>query len=301
MNVLPMFLNVVVPWAIFTVVCGLSSSWVMYRQPAIVWTFMVVFLIGWVVLLRKAIDVRRNDPEPSWLTYVTLMVGVAILSGILCGTMNFSRYKRPYLQIMDLKIVRDLDTGRELGQNWMDAGILEFKQGSELDGLKSWHFKHGTVYCVAPIVVNGSVPETQSYDFWAVGEDCCSISSSDFRCGSWAVAGARKGVRVIDSEAAPFYRLAVKQAESLYGIVATHPIFVRWSRDPELEVAAWNMIAFKNFILMVIVAFVFSLFFVLTAVCNFALLGRGVRMEIYGDAEWNSDGPKRSLGPATYT
>jgi len=289
MNILPMILNLFVPWGIFTFVCGICSSWVMYNQPGVVYMMLAITYLGWGMCLRKAAEARKDNPEPTWFTYVSLAVGIAVIAGTVCGMTLFQMYRRPFFQIRDLKVVRDLDAGKEYGQNWMDAGILEFKQGSRLDGLRTWHFKHGSLYCVAPIVVDDSKPETQSYDFWAVGQDCCSLSSSDFRCGAWAQPGVRKAIRIVDDEASPFFRLAVKQAETLYGIVASHPIFFEWSYDPEAEVAGWNRKAFSNYIFMVCVAFVCSLFLLAMATCNFAFIGRSGRMEMFDDPYWNAD------------
>lgn len=34
----------------------------------------------------------------------------------------------------------------------MDAGLFYFSQGTKIDFSRSWHFKHGNVYCVAPLV-----------------------------------------------------------------------------------------------------------------------------------------------------
>merc|ERR1712226_1286683 len=101
-------------------------------------------------------------------------------------------------------------------------------------------------YCVAPIVQkNLSMPVTHSYDFWVVGEDCCSTTSSDFRCGQWRNPAARSGIRVLDTHDSMYYRLAVQQAETLYGIVSTHPIFFTWVEDPQAEVSSLHLQAFK--------------------------------------------------------
>ena len=73
---------------------------------------------------------------------------------------------------------------RMLGQQLLDAGIVQFAPGSQLDVKKSMGFKNGELYCVAPIVFGTASPV--SYDFWAVGKDCCSGSQADFSCRRWA-------------------------------------------------------------------------------------------------------------------
>ena len=74
---------------------------------------------------------------------------------------------------------------RMLGQQLLDAGIVQFAPGSQLDVKKSMGFKNGNLFCVAPIVFGTASPV--SYDFWAVGKDCCSGSQADFSCRRSAV------------------------------------------------------------------------------------------------------------------
>jgi len=301
MNIVPMFLNIFVPWSIFTFLCGLCASWLMYAQPGFVWVIIAVVFVGWLWSFYKALHARKNDPEPTWYSYVSLSVGLAMFAGVICGLITFETLTKPYFALRDLKTIKNLDVSKELGQNVMDAGIVHFAKGTALDGLKSWHFKNGELYCVAPIVMNDAKPQSQSYDFWAVGKECCSASTSDFRCGAWAIADAAGALRVTDDKDVPFYRLAVKQAETLYGIVATHPIFLKWSVDPMMEVNTYNTLAYKNYLFMVACAFVFSLFFVSMASCKYAWIGRGTKMEMYDDPTWNTAGysNSRTSGPAS--
>ena len=57
---------------------------------------------------------------------------------------------------------------------------------------------------VAPITLNGA--SLASYDFWAVGKNCCSDQMADFRCGAFKGLGAKGGVRVTDDVDRDFYR-----------------------------------------------------------------------------------------------
>jgi len=94
----------------------------------------------------------------------------------------------------------------------MDAAKIYFSAGSGIDYSRSWHFKHHDTYCVAPIVrkngPGGSTvePETGSIDFFAVGTNCCAVTSSDFRCVENSPY-SRSGLRVLDDTKTPFYRL----------------------------------------------------------------------------------------------
>merc|ERR1719181_1727148 len=194
-----------------------------------------------------------------WLTYLCLAVGAAILAGTMAGTGNFSTFAEPYFKIKDLKVISDIDASAVPGENVMDAGIIQFSRGNHLDPLRSWHFMRQSVYCVAPIITNGTMPRGLSYDFWAVGKDCCSMSSSDFRCGAWGSLAAHGGYRVINQNDQTFYRLAVQQAESLYNIKARNPVFINWSPNPGGEVQTWNQQAFQNFLMQAGFALVFFL------------------------------------------
>lgn len=289
MNVVPMFLNLLMPWLVFTFCCGLTSCWVAYSQAGFVKLAIALLLIIWLCSVMFAVRYRRESAEPTWYTYAALMLGIAVITGTSLGTANFEEYVRPYYEIQDLKVVHQLATSVERGQNFMDAGVVYFAHGSAFDGMRSWHFKHHTLYCVAPIIINSSTPATQTYDFWAVGKDCCSLGASDFRCGAWDNPMARSGIRILSKQDTPFYRLAVQQAETMYGIVSAHPLFFEWSQDPLQEINKWNAQAFKNFLFLAALALVVSLACLTLATCKFAWIGRTgsvYETQFLGADEW---------------
>mmetsp|Transcript_87373 Transcript_87373/g.187363 ORF Transcript_87373/g.187363 Transcript_87373/m.187363 type:complete len:352 (-) Transcript_87373:67-1122(-) len=294
MNIVPMFLNLFVPWGVFIFCCALTSFRMMYYQPTAVGLILVCVFAIWLLMVGGALWMRRHDPSPTWFSYGALMFGIAVVAGPLCGLYNYEYYSQRYNSIQDLKVIHGLDASKELGQNVMDAGVVYFARGSQLDVMKSWHFHHRTTYCVAPIVSsNSSLPETQSYDFWAVGKDCCSLGSSDFRCGAWGETKARSGIRVISDEDMPYYRLAVQQAETLYGVMASHPLFFEWSDHPEAEVKSWARLAFRNYLFLVGFAFVVSLFCLSMATLGFSFIGRGrsaYEMNFNDDTAWRQGG-----------
>lgn len=288
MNVLPMFMNIFVPWAFFISVLGLNAFWMPYSHPGGAYLLTALCIFFWLIAVLVAINRRKADPEPSWFSYFALSVGVAIFSAWALGTDIFNRYSLPYYEIKDLKVLGHVDASKERGQNVMDAGIMYFADGNTIDATRSWHFKQGSVYCVAPIIKGEpgkAVSETGSFDFWAVGKDCCAVSSSDFRCGAFANPLARSAIRVLGDEDRRMYRLAVEQAETLYGVMATHPIFFEWSQDPLAVVQSWNGKAFTTYVIAVIAAFVIALLAVSVASCKFAWLGRSD--SVYGEAVYS--------------
>ena len=80
----------------------------------------------------------------------------------------------------------------------------------------------------------GVVLPLETYDFWAIGMDCCSVNAADFHCGAglgWILSvrperakgqartggevgnfKAHSGLRLLDDRQRSFYRLAVEQA-----------------------------------------------------------------------------------------
>lgn len=277
MNIMPMFLNTFLPWGVFIWILGTASFKVMYTSPGLGYANLAGAIVIWLVAVLVAWNRRKNDPEPTWYTFFALAVGIAIFSAWALGTDIFQRYSLPYLELKDLKNINNLDVSKELGQNVMDAGVVYFADGNKIDTMRSWHFVHGKVYCVAPIIKGApgsAVPETGSFDFWAVGEDCCSVSSSDFRCGAYDNPLARSGMRRLGGEQQMYFRLAVEQAETLYGIMSSHPIFFEWQQDPLEVVNSWHAKAFTRYILYTLAAFCTVLTGVACASCKFAWLGR---------------------------
>jgi len=227
MNILPMFLNIFLPWGVFIFCLGITSFWVMYTKPSLAYALVGCCIFIWLVTVLIAINRRRNDPEPAWYTYFAVMTGIAVFGGFFLGMNIFKNFSLPYYMVKDLKVIGHLDVNQERGQNVMDSGIVYFADGNGLDPTRSWHFKHGTVYCVAPIVGAGGLPESGSFDFWAVGKDCCSQES--FECGDVMIPEARSGELLTDSTGD--YRLAVTMATVKYGVkTPIQLVFVTWTK-----------------------------------------------------------------------
>merc|ERR1719161_2582403 len=136
----------------------------------------------------------------------------------------------------------------------MDAGRVEFLKGATLDLHKAYAFQNLETYCVAPITMYnpqlGSTTPLSSYDFWAVGINCCAGSSSqevDFKCGDFANADAHEGLRLMHDDQRSFLRLAVQQAEAAHMIKANHPLFFVWTDDSIGSMHNYMEKAYRNF------------------------------------------------------
>merc|ERR1719401_3270115 len=132
----------------------------------------------------------------------------------------------------------------------MDAGMVEFTSGSRVAVEKSIGFKNENIYCVAPIQLTaaGKQVPTKTYDFWAVGINCCSGHVPDFACGEYSNPLAKWGLRMLDDDAREMFRLAVKEAEATYNLKSSHPIFLHWMSDPHAEVDAYQNDGFRYFL-----------------------------------------------------
>jgi len=275
MNIVAMFLNVFIPWGVFMFCCGVSSFYLMYSKPELAWALIATVFVLWGISLFFALGARKFNPDPTWFTYSTLVVGIMAVAGTVIGLNNYKNFAKPYFEINDLKRIEGIDASFTPGKNVMDGGIFRFKPGNQIDDDRAWHFHYHSTYCVAPIITNRTAPLSQTYDFWAVGKDCCSVSASDFRCGSWGSTRGAGGIRVLSGGDLPYYRLAVQQSESLYDVMAPNPIFLTWSDNPVVEVESLNQMVFKNFLIMSAFAFIASLFLMTCATVQFAFIGRG--------------------------
>lgn len=273
-NVIPTFFNTFCPWAVFVAVTGCLTSRFHHLRPG--WAYFVVllflapaFLFGYLARYAKL----TRDPNPNWYKFGTISCLLAHILGCIIGHAIFTQHMDPYYQIQDMKFYPLLDVTTEIGQNRMDAGRAVFAVGTHLDLSRSWHFTHGDIYCVAPIV--GLQPSTRgSTDFWAVGKNCCGTSSADFRCGAYDNPQARAGLRSFDLEASPFYRLAVKQADAVHNIFSAHPLFFHWMEDPYWEMEKMATDGWNNYLIACFSYFAFCLLCTVMAIYKFVWIGR---------------------------
>jgi len=272
-NMVAICINIFLPWMMFCGIFAALSFSFHYENPSAAWGLVGLGLV--CVLISGGLAYRKSahlDRDPMWYKFVTITLLLAVILAAVFGDMNFWTNMQPYYDIDNLNNYPSVDPSTEKGQQLMDAGRVYFSDGTTLDLNRAMGFKNLDLYCVAPIVKGDEVLE--SYDFWAVGLNCCSGVSSDFRCGEFNNPHARSGLRLMRDDERPFFRLAVQQAEAAYKIQATHPLFFYWMQDPVAEMNSYRDDGFKYYLIGIFSHFSFNLFCVVCACFGFSRLGK---------------------------
>ncbi|CAK9086546.1 unnamed protein product [Durusdinium trenchii] len=227
LNALAIAVNLLLPWCVFCFVCcTLSFSW-HYQAPMLAWSTVLLGLM--LAAFTAKLAACSEETDPKWYAFFSFAIAAAVLAAAACGEFNYRTYNVAAYDLKNMNAYPDVNPATK-GQQLMDAGRLYFVDGSALDLKKAMSFKNDDTYCVAPIILGKD--QMASYDFWAVGVNCCPGQSPDFRCGEYNNAHARAGLRLMSDVERPFYRLAVQQAEAAYNIRTEHPMFFHWVQDP---------------------------------------------------------------------
>lgn len=271
-NLTVLMLCLFIPVLLFALVCGSLSFSVHHDVPLLTWSIVglgaiATGAIGFLAFM--AVKQRYSDGdvtrESYWYIFLAVTMLLAYIFAIFLGLVNFWSNMLPYLELQSLSVHPAVDTTTMTAQQLMDVGRVTFTEGTKLDSKKSIGFKNVDRYCVAPIVPPDG-KKLESYDFWAIGLNCCSGSTADFHCGEFDNPQARSGLRLMRADQRGFYRLAVQQAEATYGIEAKHPLFFYWMQNAQAELEAYRGDAVRYFILGLGSSFSCQLLFLMGAV-----------------------------------
>jgi len=272
MNLVAICVNILLPWLLFCTIYAAMSFFLHYQRPTLAWLLVLVGFGMSGVAAFLAHRAKQRAQDATWFTFAAISMAVAVALATVVGDMNFWYNMQPFYDISNLNTYPSVNPAREKGQQLMDAGRVYFAEGTTLDMRKAMGFKNLDLYCVAPIV--SGQQQLASYDFWAVGINCCSGVSSDFRCGEFNNPQARSGLRLMRDDQRPFFRLAVQQAEAAYNIKSTHPLFFHWMQDPVMAMNDYRDDGFKYYLLGIFTHFSFNVFCVVCAVVAFSKIGR---------------------------
>jgi hypothetical protein len=162
------------------------------------------------------------------------------------GDYNYQSLMRPSYDITQLNTYQQVNPDTTAGSQFMDAGMIQFVEGTRYLSKYSMSFKNGDTYCVAPIGTGAGSANTTSYDFWAVGINCCTGHGVVFSCGDVS-ATSTWGVRVMEDSHRNMYEVAIKQAEAAFSIKGHQPLLMYVMTDPHAEVQQWSDEGIKNF------------------------------------------------------
>eukprot|EP00928_Gymnodinium_smaydae_P017464 TRINITY_DN1667_c0_g1_i2.p1 TRINITY_DN1667_c0_g1~~TRINITY_DN1667_c0_g1_i2.p1 ORF type:complete len:304 (+),score=72.32 TRINITY_DN1667_c0_g1_i2:132-1043(+) len=276
MNPMGVNLSFLLPWLLFCVVCATRSFSIRFTMPVL--ANLVVFAAFVLVVAISVLAVRAvyrqgldgSLREPMWYIFLALTSLLAFGLALSFGEWNWRNYGSLYYGMGHLNDYSSVDPSKMRGQQLMDAGSVQFIKSAGIEQRLAMAFKNQETYCVAPITTGGA--SQTSYDFWAVGLDCCS-GAGNFNCGAAKDSTAHAGLRWMQEEQAGFYKLAVQQAQAMYKIRADYPLFFRWVRDPVGEQDGWLGDARQSYYLCVAGHFFLQLLLVFCAVIFFAKLG----------------------------
>jgi len=276
LNIVGILVTWICPCILFTVVFAVLSFKIRYNNEYLSYfivacCLLVVLFCG--VFAGRALKQKFTEAGflPTWIIVMAILMALAWMAGVAFGDYNYEHNLQPYYDSLQLNTYTDVRPERLRGQMLMDAGRVTFVKGTKLDLSKSMGFKNVNVYCVAPIVFKNVTPPT--YDFWAVGTNCCSGNYADFHCRGFNDESAHGGFRLMRDFDRAYYRLAVQQAESTYKLRAVHPLFFTWVKDPLKLTKEWYSVGQNFFIIWVVGHALFQTLVVIAATLAFARLG----------------------------
>lgn len=277
LNIVAIWVSLFVPWTIFSGYFAFLSFGFHYNYPGIMGFFfaggaIATFTCGYYAF--KAIKGKMSSVsrESTWHVFIFLSMILAWILALILGSMNYSTYMVQYHQMMHLNEYHDVRPTTMRGSQYMDAGPVFFSNRSALDLSKSMGFMDLKQYCVAPIT-EGRVEPLESYDFWAIGTECCSVRQSEYRCENSHNTHIHGGLRLTNDGERPFFRLAVQQAEAAYNITANHPLFFRWVEDPLRVMKDWKVTVLSNYLFGVFGYFLFQVFILIIVALVFSRTG----------------------------
>mmetsp|Transcript_31507 Transcript_31507/g.71586 ORF Transcript_31507/g.71586 Transcript_31507/m.71586 type:complete len:335 (-) Transcript_31507:11-1015(-) len=275
LNFQGIFISLFAPWITFIVTFYVLSSPFHYKEQGLSYFIVAFIVVGILLQGRFAINARMQnglsnaEREPSWMVFLFFSLILAFMLAVVFGTVSYANNTYPYYQVTSLNDYHGIDPSRMRGQQLLDAGSVSFTAESWLDTSKSMGFRNLDTYCVAPITVPGT-GQQKTYDFWAVGTNCCSGTRPDFHCPNFRNPRAHGGLRLMQASDRQFYRLAVQQAEAAHGIKAAHPLFFHWVEDPFEMLDRMKVGNLQNFVFAICGHLTFQTFVVVAATVAFS-------------------------------
>lgn len=268
MNRTALLIALFFPWAIFCMLIYFSFS--AYDE----YPMKVYFAFGCCICCSVCLGLgsflmkgnyKGATHQRTWHLFLSGTTLLACLVAVGLGAINYLEYIQPYRYYEDMAHYTDVDPSGNLGNSYLDAGTVTYKVGSFIKRDYAIGYKDSDIYCVTPVVFH-DLPEA-SYDFWAVGKNCCSGYAGDFECGTKSdlTDVSYGGLRVLSYTDRKKYMVAIEQAKAAFGIHFTDPLFFSWTLDPEADVTSYRTSSVWLFTCAVVVYFCLQAAFVAIA------------------------------------
>lgn len=219
------------------------ASWIRFKFPNAAWwlaVLLVLVVTGYQI--KGLMDALRQRANRAMRVYFTVMLGAASLIGYGLGEWLWHDYSMPYFTYEDLQTYHNVNTKKDQGSRYADAGVVYFADGTNVLQGRGACLKNDVEYCIAPIVncapygdCGPLETDTGSFDYFAVGTDCCGCPEGEFRCGDWNNPITHGGLRQIDDENVLYYKLALKEWQAQYGKTSKAPLFFHWELRPQMK------------------------------------------------------------------
>jgi hypothetical protein len=256
---------VVIPTLIFIATFWLISFNLRFWSNSLAFMGALVVLVVCLVFggMTAAAAMGKVSGNPAWLGILFILSLSAWFYAFIAGNCNFHDNMQIFYELETMNVYESVDPSTSQGNQYMDFGVFNFASGASIDRKYTMAFVNEDVYCVAPIKLGNSSMTT--YDYWAVGTNCCSKHLFNFNCGAWNNPAARSGLRVMNEKDRSFYRLAVQQAEAAYDIPVHHPVFMTWVQNPADQILGYEQNGHLNLYLGTFYVFFASFFLVALA------------------------------------
>mmetsp|Transcript_8554 Transcript_8554/g.16167 ORF Transcript_8554/g.16167 Transcript_8554/m.16167 type:complete len:323 (+) Transcript_8554:76-1044(+) len=261
------------PWGLFLLIYGMTTSSVHYTFPLITASLAALAFVASLAYAVSSYRDRTKTPEDKFYpVYMGVALTLAVYLGWIMGDLSFWGFMQPAFEADHLAKYSNVNPSIERmwsgemaptrGRQFQDAGKIFFSHKTVVDVNRSASFRLKETFCVAPII-DPSCEEDCGHDFWAVGVGCCG--DGEFHCGEVGNPLAKSGVRELADGRRQMFRLAVLQAEGMYRLTSTHPLFFYWVQDPIKQVNAWKMAGWRRYIIAMFISFFVSLLILLMA------------------------------------
>lgn len=184
-----------IPPLIFFWTTTFLSFYTHFKYPKRVWPISFLAVIPCFFSAYAALRNWKIGLDVRWAIASTILFFIAFAAGMLLGDVNYLVNMHHFYFISSLKSYSNIKPAEVSGTQLMDAGRVQFAEGTKLLIDKGMSFTMWDTYCVAPLGVDGAGPTLASYDLWAVGKNCCRSDNPTFACGEYQNIKAKSGLR----------------------------------------------------------------------------------------------------------